>query len=30
MSDLETGKNLDNSTRQPLTGWTLWWTLFRK
>ena len=30
MSDLETGKNLDNSTRQPLTGWKLWWRVFRR
>lgn len=30
MSDLETGKNLDNSTRQPLTGWKLWWMLVRR
>jgi hypothetical protein len=28
VSDSETGRNLDNSTRQPLTGWKLWWTLF--
>ena len=27
MSDLETSKNPDNSTRQPLTGWKLWWRL---
>ena len=28
MSDLEAGKNLDNSTSQPLTGRKLWWRLF--
>ena len=27
VTDLETGKNPDNSTRQPLTGWKLWWRL---
>jgi len=30
VSDLETGKNLDNSTRQPLTGWKLWWRVFMR
>ena len=23
-------KNLDNSARQPLTGWKLWWRLFKR
>jgi hypothetical protein len=30
VSDLETGKNLDNSARQPLAGWKLWWRFFRR
>lgn len=29
MSDLETGKNLDNSARLPLTDWKLWSRVLR-
>jgi hypothetical protein len=29
MSDLETGKTPDNSTRLPLTGWKLWSRLLK-